>query len=391
MTFISSGEDFWLTICEPQKLTQVQCLDKKVSPVLSFIGMPLGGHTILLDLEGRLWGFGSNSEGQLGLGYERDEFEPAEISWNGPQPVQLEVGGIHSLILDAQGAVWYAGHSRTCSTSETFQRLPELPCISLVAAGGSHSAAIDAEGRLWVWTSDISLSWACSLPQRVRGLPPIINVTCGFGFLVAEAGEDLWVLGDNSKGQLGLGHTNDALQPTLVHVEDRSEGPLRFLAALFDAVIIIDSQGAVFSAGGNSYGHLGRSSGDHSKLERINNIPPMLAASCGGAHTFATDENGGVWTWGLGESGQLGTGNTSNQPEPILVPSLEGMRAVLAFGEHSWAFPQEGGLLVFGHNGSGGLGLGINTPDLSTPTLSLLQPALPHSFTRSTQKSARFL
>ena len=78
--------------------------------------MPLGGHTILLDLEGRLWGFGSNSEGQLGLGYERDEFEPAEISWNGPQPVQLEVGGIHSLILDEQVREWPAYHTAPCAS-----------------------------------------------------------------------------------------------------------------------------------------------------------------------------------------------------------------------------------------------------------------------------------
>ena len=58
-------------------------------------------------------------------------------------------------------------------------------------------------------------------------IPPLTKVACGFLFFVAEAEEGLWVLGCNKEGQLGLGHTNSALQPTLVQVEERSEGPLR--------------------------------------------------------------------------------------------------------------------------------------------------------------------
>ena len=90
----------------------------------------------------------------------------------------------------------------------------------------------------------------------------------------------------------------------------------------------------------------------------------------------------------MGEHGQLGVGNTSNQSKPALVPSLKGMSALVAGGLHSLAFPQEGGLLVFGHNSFGQLGLN-HTTNLSTPTVSPVQPALP--FARSRGKSARFL
>ena len=201
------------------------------------------------------------------------------------------------------------------------------------------------------------------------------------------------MLGDNSFGQLGLGHTNSALQPTLVQVEERSEGPLRCLSALSQGVMIVDSQGGVFSSGCNSSGQLGRSSGDETKLQRIKNIPPMLGVSCGCDHTLVLDENGGVWTWGSGEHGQLGTDNTSNQQQPAQVPSLKGMSALLAGGCHSLAFSQNGSLLVFGLNRHGELGLGVSSRrPILTPTLCPVQPALPHSFTsRSTKKSARFL
>ena len=207
---------------------------------------------------------------------------------------------------------------------------------------------------------------------------------------MAEAEEGLWVLGENSQGQLGLGHTNDALKPTHLPVTTRSEGPFRCLAALEEGVVAIDSQGGVFSAGANFYGQLGRTSGDVTKLQRIMNIPFMLAASCGCCHTLSLDENGGVWSWGCGRTGQLGTGNTSNQSQPSLVPSLEGISALVAGADHSLAFPQEGGLLVFGLNGFGELGLNHAEIELS-PMLCPIQPALPLLANSSKKKSARFL
>ena len=105
------------------------------------------------------------------------------------------------------------------------------------------------------------------------------------------------------------------------------------------------------------------------------------------ASTLSMDENGGAWSWGYGVFGQLGTGKTSNQHRPKLVPSLQGMGALLAGGDHSLAFPQEGGLLVFGSNNRGQLGLNhtTNQPNLA---LSHLQPAMPRSTTRIRKKSA---
>ena len=116
----------------------------------------------------------------------------------------------------------------------------------------------------------------------------------------------------------------------------------------------------------------------------------MVAVSCGSFHTLALDENGGVWTWGLGEYGQLGTGNTSNVLQPALVPSLKGIISLVSGRVHSLAFPQEGGLLVFGHNDFGQLGLG-HTTNQSYPVPSALKPDLPHSAIRSKKKNARFL
>ena len=351
--------------------------------------MPLGFHTLLLSLEGGLLAFGGNNWGQLGLSHTNDQWVPEKVPWNGPEPVQVDWGLEHSLVLDAEGGVWQAGRSCSSISSPSFRRVPGLPCIALVTAGLSHSAAIDTQGGLWVWTNEIDLSWASSHPQRIEGLPPLTKVACGDRFLVAEAEEGLWVLGDNSQRQLGLGHISDSLNPSFVQVEECSEGPLRSLAALVEGVILIDSQGGVFSAGNNCQYQLGRESGDPTTLQRISGIPPMLAVSCGQWHVLCLDENGQVWTWGCGEVGGLGTGN-DYESQPTLVAAMKGMNAVVAGRHHSLAFSEDGSLLVFGDNNFGQLALG-HTDNQITPTLSPLQPALPFSYTRSKKKSARFL
>ena len=164
-------------------------------------------------------------------------------------------------------------------------------------------------------------------------------------------------------------------------------------------VILIDSQGGAsfFSSRHNLYEQLGRSSGDLSEYQRIVNIPPMLAASCGSAHTLSLDENGYVWSWGLADCGQLGMNDLHTHPDPTLVPSLKGISALVAGRDHSLAFPQEGGLLVFGSNRVGQLGVNRwaqllqfvrGSRTAPTPTLCPFQPALPYSFTFSSRKKS---
>ena len=184
-------------------------------------------------------------------------------------------------------------------------------------------------------------------------------------------------------------HSNNVPNPTSVRVKELSDGPLRCLSTFAQGILLIDSQGSVFTAGDNSESQLGRP-GDPFVFQRISDIPPLVGASCGYRHTLAMDETGSVWTWGHGEYGQLGTGSTSNQTIPAIVPSLVGIADCLAGGLHSMAFPSEGGLLFFGYNGCGQFGISPTTAEmLLVPTLSSIVSALPHPF-RSKQKSARF-
>ena len=344
--------------------------------------MPQGNHTLLLTTEGSLLSFGNNSDGQLGLGHKHNQTEAMVVPWGGARPFQVDWGLRHSLVLDEAGVVWEAGQS----ISLTFQQVPELPSITVVAAGYTHSAALDTNNAGWVWRNHATCyPWASTLPKRVEDLPPVLKVACGMGFLVVETEEALWVLGCNTNGQLGLDHMDPVPQFTRVEIEGRPEGPLRSLTAFSYGILIVDSKGSAWSTGDNSHGQLGRN-GNRTVFGKIEGLPPLKAAASGGSHNLALDTKGGVWVWGRGQDGQLGT-NTSGKSTPTHVPLLNGTIHLMAALHHSLAFHPNGGLYLFGWNLHGQLGL-LHTTDQGTPTLSPYHPA-PPAQPRNRQKSAR--
>ena len=347
--------------------------------------MPFGDHTLFLSLEGDLFVCGDNFGGQLGLGDEKVGMtnRPMQVAWEGPRLVWTDCGFSHSLVMDIDGGVWEAGRSRSMTSAHTFQRVSELPPVSMISAGYQHNAALGSDGALWVWTNQC-ISWASAIPKQVPGLPLLCRMASGWNFLVGESEDGLWVLGHNTYGQLGLGHTNEVPVPTFVRVPELVT-PLRSLEALNRGILLVDGDGAIWTAGDNSLGQLGRD-GDTSVFQRINGIPPMSEASCGCSHSLAKDENGGLWTWGWGRCGQLGTNDTLNQTVPTLIPSISDVHSLVAGGNHSFVYSHEGEMFAFGANSSGQLGLGHKDKKL-VPTLSPVTTAPPCRPKR--QKSAR--
>jgi alpha-tubulin suppressor-like RCC1 family protein len=310
--------------------------------------MPLGEHTLLLTVKEGLLAFGCNFAGQLGLGHTNSQWDPEEVPWEGPAPFQVDWGGAHSLVLDEEGCVWEAGLSRCSCSFLTFQRVPELPIIILISAGNQISAALDKEGVVWVWTSSSDLPWASSTPKPVEGLPWAYKVACGDRFLVAEANDCLWLLGNSKNGQLGLGSSKETPFQLVGHFR----GHLRCLKAFSGSILAIGSDGSVYTAGDNSKGELGRT-GD-SSFQSIPCLPPMRQASCGYSHALALDEQGSVWSWGSDEQGQLGTSSTSNELQPLRV--LKRISMIVAGESHSLVYKEDGTLIVFGDSCFGQLG-----------------------------------
>ena len=74
-----------------------------------------------------------------------------------------------------------------------------------------------------------------------------------------------------------------------------------------------------------------------------------MAAAAGGLHSAAVGEDGSLFVWGSGASGQLGTGDTARRLAPTRVGGLPApVRQVAAGSNHTGIVTEAGDLLMCG-------------------------------------------
>ena len=107
-------------------------------------------------------------------------------------------------------------------------------------------------------------------------------------------------------------------------------------------------------------------------LEQVNKV------SCGTEHTIALTFEGKLYSWGQGEGGLLGHGNTENCYEPKRIESLAHLiiTSVVCGGLHALAVTKQGHVYSWGRGEGGQLGLPANqqTHDAERNELYLMTP-----------------
>ncbi|XP_022652162.1 RCC1 and BTB domain-containing protein 1-like [Varroa destructor] len=198
-----------------------------------------------------------------------------------------------------------------------------------------------------------------------------VRLCCVFGGTANEAllvtdDDEVWALGSNVSGCLGIGDTRTALNP--VKVEAICNKNVRsFAYGSGPHVLALTAQGDVYGWGHNGYAQIGngQTSQVNSPVLISNNIPnPVAEVACGSFHSIARTISGEVYSWGQNNCGQLGVGATSsNQHNPRKVTGLiQSLFCVgIACGQTSTvAVFENGEIYAWGLNGSGQLGLGNN-------------------------------
>ncbi|KAL1430111.1 hypothetical protein MTO96_015585 [Rhipicephalus appendiculatus] len=188
-----------------------------------------------------------------------------------------------------------------------------------------------------------------------------LRLACVFGSsgneaLMVTQDDDVFALGSNSSGCLGLGDTHGSLEP-------------RKVDALW---------------GHNGYCQLGNNCNTQGL------VPSSISAglshrvaqvACGSHHSLALTTNGDVYAWGQNNCGQVGSGSTTNQPTPRKVSSgIGGRRCIgVACGQtSSMAVMENGEVFGWGYNGNGQLGLGNNVNQTSPCRVTNLQGVVIH-------------
>jgi alpha-tubulin suppressor-like RCC1 family protein len=133
-----------------------------------------------------------------------------------------------------------------------------------------------------------------------------------------------------------------------------------------------------------------------SGLNRIHNTPKwmywmtnattkVVSCAAGSAHTVITTGSGQVYTFGVGDCGQLGHGDGVNYAKPKLVESvtLMNVSSVACGSNHTLVVTDSGYVYGFGSNSCGQLGCGdfSNIFIPRRPARPCDEPfATPHSF-----------
>lgn len=207
---------------------------------------------------------------------------------------------------------------------------------------------------------DVSAAW-CHECQLVPAVSAGGRHTCA---LLTTGGVKCW--GYNAAGELGNNVTSEQLAP--VDVLGLRSGAAAVVAGGRHTCALLAS-GGVKCWGMGQFGELGNNdTSDQTIPVDVTGLSSGAAAiATGGGHTCALLTNGAIKCWGGGRYGQLGNNNTNDQWAPVDVVGLDGgVAAITAGGGHTCALLANGGVKCWGYGGLGQLG-NDDTSDMSVP------------------------
>lgn len=379
-------------------------------------------HSAMIDYDGSLYLWGDNTYGQAAAGSDSYIDQPQLIDI-GVKASEVSLGAWHTLVLSEDGEVYSSGRNTfgqlgngTWENSSELTKINGLSNIIAIEAGSYHSLALGQDGSLWVWGSNTSGQLAHAASEDLMDNEQIVarrsarpekiiasgisQIAAGGHFtLYADQDGNVFAFGDNSKGQLGVGTTENSDLP--IQVAD-IENAINIEAGYEYAIAVIktDAGKEIYSWGDNSLGQLGigHSGGVGAMRTRPSAIklPSELAEydkslleftqlTAGYSHILLTvpeqvyhddpeTKTRTHWlsgrqhllTWGSNAFGQLGTSaSTQIYLEPDMmntgaengpVDSYVSFDAVAAGGSHSLVMSSIGQLAASGRGNQGQLG-----------------------------------
>ncbi|RAL40062.1 unnamed protein product [Cuscuta campestris] len=255
-------------------------------------------HSGFVSESGHLFMCGDGTFGQLGLGDHLSQSSPVEVPFFRSKHVkQIACGMRHSLALvkgNMGNRVYGFGSGKRgqLGISDGKVRSVAVPQVTLglenlsinsIFANGDHSAAICADGHFYTWGRGFGGDSDMFMPRCVTVRPSFSNASLGWNhaLVLTGDGEVLMIGGYNYDG------ASSARKPQMMAKTDKGGGNEEIVQKV-DALVGVK----------------------------------VLQISAGSEHSALVTDDGSVMTWGWGEHGQLGMGDTNDQALPQVVTIL---------------------------------------------------------------------
>lgn len=304
--------------------------------------------TILTDINGDLYGFGSGQNGILGDTY--GYIYPTKLYGTTKYESQYKDKVFTSI--DSNGVITTKDNEKYTMNSQAFGGLvkytetpnttnpitPSDPLseigeenvkeiLKVTAANGTETiyGVLDKDGKVWSTSFNSTNKLEC-LNTKFSQLNSVTFVslygdTSYQSYIALDTNGNIWSWGSNRYGQLGIGSRTTPTEPTKAIVSN-VEKILKYSSS---SALVKDTSGNYWGWGQNSYGLVGIGSTtvttSPTKITTFTGKDIKTVISAGNTN-IALDSEGKIWTWGYNGNGSCGNGATANVTTPICINTV---------------------------------------------------------------------
>lgn len=285
-------------------------------------------HSLALRDDGTVFAWGLNNDGRLGLGFDRGLVPVAQPVAGLPRMKAVAAGGDHSLALAEDGRVfaWGLNDVGQLGLGDTVTRLSPVAVAGLsdvvaIAAGGAHALALQRDGRLFAWGLNASGQLGNGdnadrlRPAAVAGLSTFVlrEIAAGTAHSLARLADGrVFAWGAGSFGQAGRSFADFSLPGAVPGVANAAA-----LAAGERHSLVLLADGRVLAFGAAGDGRLGNGVSGNS-FSDFRPSPMVLdggvvAIAAGQDHSLVAVASGAVGCSGsnfLDQCGFVGSGSS---------------------------------------------------------------------------------